>query len=437
METTKNMRILFISSSDIIAGHLASVLKEEGNEVKLFIEDEDRKRDFDGMVDKTDDWEKELDWVGKDGLIVFDDVGHGETQDSLRARGFSVFGGSAEADRLEFDRQYAQEVLREAGLRVLETINFDSIASCKEFLKTYAGPWVIKQNGHALKGINYVSHFEDNRDSISVLDSYEKIGGELENITLQKRAVGVEIGVGRYFNGDDWVGPIEINIEHKRMFPDDLGPNTTEMGTVAWYDDNEQGRLFQETLAKLKPFLRKIEYKGDFEINCIVNEHGIYPLEITPRFGSPIIYLHFEIHDSPWGEFLKAIADGRRFDLRWKKGYGIVLLLAVPPFPYAKKLDTMSLEGAGVFFDGVSAEDLKHICYEGIARTSDGSLHLSDGQGYVLYVTALSERFDEARERAYQLIRKIRVPKGFYRNDIGRKFIEKDLPKLRELGYFE
>lgn len=437
MEITKNMRILFISSSDIIAGHLAYILKQEGNEVKLFIDDEDRKRNFDGMVDKVDDWRQEIDWVGKEGLIVFDDVGYGETQDELRSQGYSVFGGSAEADRLEFDRQYAQVVLRNAGLNVLDTLNFDSIASCREFLKSHAGPWVIKQNGHALKGINFVSSFEDNRDSLSVLDSYERIGGELEDITLQRKAVGVEIGVGRYFNGNDWVGPIEINIEHKRMFPGDLGPSTTEMGTIAWYDDNENNRLFRETLAKLKPVLAEIRYKGDFEINCIVNESGIYPLEITPRFGSPIVYVHFQIHQSPWGEFLKAIADGKSYDLKWRKGYGIVVLLAVPPFPYVKKLDTISLEGAGVFFDGVTDEDSGHIYYEGIARRPSGDLYLSDGQGYVLYSTALADDLEKSKEQAYRIIEKIRVPKSFYRNDIGDKFIEIDCHVLRKLGYID
>lgn len=430
------MKILFVSSSDIIAGHLSCLLKEEGHDVRLFIDDEDRSKDFDGMVKKVTTLKEGLEWIGRNDLIVFDDVGYGSLQDELRRKGYSVFGGSVAADRLEFDRQYAQDVLEKSGLNVLETINFDSLVSCKNFLMTHPGPWVIKQNGHALKGINYVSFFEDNRDSLSVLDSYKRIGGELENITLQKKVVGVEIGVGRYFNGNDWVGPIEFNIEHKRMFPGDLGPNTSEMGTVAWYDDDEKNKLYQETLAKLKPVLQEISFKGDFELNCMVNESGIYPLEITPRFGSPIVYLHFELHESPWGEFLKAIADGKSYALRWKRGYGIVLLLATPPFPYAKKLDEISLEGAGVFFEGVTNSELEHIYFEGVEKRLDGGFYLSDGQGYVAYVTGFSGDFHVAKKLAYELIGKILVPKGFYRDDIGEKFIEKDLPELKKLGYF-
>lgn len=429
------MKIFFVSSSDIIAGHLAYLLKKEGSDVRLFIDDDSRQRNFDGMVDKVATIDEGIDWVKKDGLIIFDDVGYGDLQDELREKGYSVFGGSAAADKLEFDRQYAQEVLKKAGLTILETRNFDSIASCRNFLKVHPGPWVIKQNGHALKSINYVSFFDDNRDSLSVLDSYERIGGELGNITLQRKAIGVEIGIGRYFNGNDWVGPIEFNIEHKRMFPGDLGPSTTEMGTIAWYDDDEENKLYQETLAKLKPALREIQFKGDFELNCMVNERGVYPLEITPRFGSPVIYLHFELHSSSWSEFLRAIADGEPCDLKWRKGYGIVLLLAVPPFPYAKRLDAVSLEGSGVFFDGISDDDFRHIYYEGVARKEDGNLYLSDGQGYVLYVTAVSEDLGQAISQAYSRIEKIWVPKSFYRNDIGKRFIEQDALVLESFGY--
>ena len=92
------MRVLFVSG-ELIAGDVAYRLKQEGCEVKLFIEDKSRGDCFVNMVEKTNDWRKELDWVGKDGLIVFDDVGYGKVQDDLRKKGYTVFGGSKESDR--------------------------------------------------------------------------------------------------------------------------------------------------------------------------------------------------------------------------------------------------------------------------------------------------------------------------------------------------
>ena len=44
------MKVLFISSSNMIAAHLALLMKQEGHDVKLFIDDINRKENFDGLV---------------------------------------------------------------------------------------------------------------------------------------------------------------------------------------------------------------------------------------------------------------------------------------------------------------------------------------------------------------------------------------------------
>jgi len=101
-------RVLFISG-ELIAADLAYTLKKEGCEVRLFIDNKSDKDSFDGMVEKTTNWEDDLGWVGKDGLIIFDDVGYGNIQDKLRSEGYLVIGGSSDGDKLELDREYAQD----------------------------------------------------------------------------------------------------------------------------------------------------------------------------------------------------------------------------------------------------------------------------------------------------------------------------------------
>lgn len=39
------------------------------------------------------------------------------------------------------------------------------------------------------------------------------------------------------------------------------------------------------TLARLEPCLRHAGYAGDIDLNTIVSEAGIWPLEFTCRFG--------------------------------------------------------------------------------------------------------------------------------------------------------
>lgn len=434
------MNILFISN-DLIGGNIAYLLKKEGHNVKLYIDEKKRRGNFTNLVTKTDDWERELDWVGKgkNGLIVFDDVGYGKIQDNLRKEGYSVFGGCKLGDDLELNRQFGKEIFSHYGIKTVPLINIDSVKDAINFVKRNPNAWVVKQNGHSSKSFNYVGVYDDGRDVIDVLENYqENTKYKHSVISLQEKIKGIEIGVGRYFNGEDWMGPIEFNIEHKKLFPGDLGPSTSEMGTLAWYDDNEENKLFLETLAKIKPYLQEIKFKGDFDINCIVNENGAFPLEATPRFGSPIIHLHSEIHKSPWGEFFKACADGQPYDLKWKKGFGLVTLITVPPFPYSQRFQSTSWKGINVYFDPEAEKEMEHVHFEEISlKKEDGEKHyeISDDRGYILYVTAVADTVEEAREKSQKIIDGIHIPKMFYRNDLGIKFINEDQENLKRWGY--
>ncbi len=430
------MRILFISN-DLIGGNLAYLLKQEGHNVKLFIEDSGRYENFDNMIPKTYNWRRELPWIGKDGLIIFDDTGYGEIQEELRKDGYIVFGGSKLGDKMEMDRSYGQKIFKKYGLKTVPLKDFSNAKKAIDFVKKNKKAWVIKQNNHHYsKIVNYIGEFDDGRDVVGMLKNYA-LNSKFKNekISLHEKLKGVEIGVGRYFNGKDWVGPIEFNIEHPRFFPGDVGPMTSEMGTLAWYSDNEENKLYKEILKKIKPYLRKIDFRGDFEINCIVNKTGVYPLEATARLGSPIVHLHSEIHKSPWGEFLYAIAKGENYNLKWEKGFGLVVLVAIPPFPYTERAQKNILYGSNIYMTDFKEEDWKHIHFEEVALKKGSQFYISDTRGYIVYATSIAKTIKEAQKKVYELIDKIYIPKMFYRNDIGNSFLKKNQALLKKWGY--
>ena len=430
------MNILFISHN-LLAGNIARLLKEEGHKVKLYIGNKKAKNCFDYIVEKTEDWRSELDWVGKEGLIIFDDVGYGSTQDKLRKKGFAVVGSSALGEKLEEDREFGMSILKQNGINVPELAHFYDIDEAITFIKKHPKPWVIKDNGKHSKKLSYVSRMEDGRDAVDFLsNALTRKSVNSRGVTLQEKIDGIEIGVGRYFNGQTWIGPIEYNIEHPRLFPGDLGPLTSEMGTLAWFSENEKEILYKNTIAKMGKYLQEINFRGDFEINCIVNEKGIFPLEITPRFGTPIVHLHSELFNFKWGNFLNAVARGEKFTPEYKKGYGVVVLLAVPPFPYQDaKIDNF-LYGINIHFKDLSNEEKSHIHFEEVAkRPNEDQYYIADSDGYVLYVTGEGKTIKEAQEKAYSIASKIVLPRTFYRNDIGTKFANQDQKILKNWGY--
>lgn len=429
------MNVLFVSK-DLSGGDLAYRLKNEGNNVRLFVEDLDCKKSFDGMVEKTDNWEKDIEWVGKEGLIVFDSTGYGKIQDDLRKNGYSVVGGCEMGDKLEHDRQYGQKIFSACGINIVPTESFDSLEEAIAFVKNNKGPWVIKQNGHQDKTCNYVGEFEDGRDVIDVLESYFKNKKKCVPVDLQKRVYGIEIGVARYFNGNDWVGPIEINIEHKDLFAGGVGPKTDEMGTLMWYEKNENNKLFQATLAKLKPYFQEIDFRGDIDINCIVNEGEVFPLELTTRFGWPAIHAQESLHISDWSKFLKAVADGEKYDLKYKDGFAITVLIAVPPFPYKIDNGKYSFRDKTIYFSSELTEDeIRNIHFDEVYKNNKGDFKIAGDSGFVLNVACAGKTIKEIRENVNKIIRKIIIPKKFYRNDIGVKFEQDDWNKLKEWGW--
>jgi phosphoribosylamine--glycine ligase len=433
------MRILFISN-DLIAGNVAYLLRKEGHNVKLYIQEEGRKNNLDNLVKKTPDWKLELGWVGKKGLIVFDDIGYGLYQDSLRKEGYSVFGGSQKGDLLEQDRVMAQNIFSKYNIKTLPIYNFHKINQAIAFIRKNRDVWVVKQNGSASKGVNYVGHFDDSRDVIDILKTYKKNNSHnSEAITLQKKVVGIEIAATRYFNGTDWIGPTLINIEHKKFFPGDIGPTTSEMGTLGWYDPDDNNRLFKDTLSKLEPHLKSINYRGIIDINCIVNERGTFPLEATSRIGSPIVHLQSTLNNSPWSKILSAVAGGKKIDLDYKKEIGVVVVIAIPPFPYSKKIEEHSQINTPIYFhDSITPEQMSNIHFEEISYDKiTKQYYVSDDRGYIVYVTGTGSTPEKARKMAYEIIDMIHIPKMLYRNDIGLKFINESQSRLREWGYIK
>src|SRR3989344_5981100 len=435
----KKQKILFVSR-ELIAGDLAYQLKKEGHNVKLFIENKAYKDCFNGIVDKVDDWKRELKWVGKNGLVIFDDVGYGKIQDALREKGYLVIGGSHDGDRLELDREYGQDILKACGVDAFDFVTKSfGVDVAISFLKKHKGIWALKKNNHD-ESLTYIGEADDGADLISVLQNYKMHTNGSYRYSLQKRVFGIEIAVGRFFNGYDWVGPLVFNIEHKHFGNDDVGPLGGETGTLMWYENDENKKLFQKTLAKLKPHLQKSGYRGYVDINCIVADRDtVYPLEITSRFGSSTNELQSEMHKSPWGEFLLAMAKGESYNLKYKRGFGINVALTVPPFPYITSDKNLSQKGVNFFFKkGFTKENLSHIHFEEVMiekKRGQDNYYIAGNTGYVLYVTGCGSTVRKAREKVYKIIEKIVIPKVFYRTDIGLRFVRKDHKFLRKWGW--
>lgn len=268
------IKFLFVSP-EALSLDLAYQLVREGHEVKFVVLSETEKDVGDGFVDKTlngsERWE-DLAAGGWADVIVFDDVGFGKAADKLRAEGKKVVGGSAYTDRLEVDREFGQNELGKAGVATLPSQNFSNFEEAIKFVHANPARYVIKPSGKAQneKELLFVGQETDGNDVVNVLAHYKKHwAGKIRVFQIQRFAAGVEVAVGAFFNGKDFVRPVNVNFEHKRLFPGDIGPSTGEMGC---YDDRTEvltdrgWKLFKDvgygdTICTLNPSTHVIEYQ--------------------------------------------------------------------------------------------------------------------------------------------------------------------------------
>jgi hypothetical protein len=194
---------------------------------------------------------------------------------------------------------------------------------------------------------------------------------------------------------------------------------------------SERSRLYDETLVKFKTLLAEMGFVGYFDINCIVNARGIYPLEITPRFGYPTINIQMEGVASRWSDFLYALANKQQFALRTQRGFQIGVVVAVPPYPFSDPAAYRRYsEDAVIIFKKAMPTGIHH----GDAKLVEGDWRLAGNSGYALVVTGSGATVEEARRETYNRVRNVIIPNMFYRTDIGERW-HRDGDLLQTWGY--
>jgi phosphoribosylamine--glycine ligase len=421
-------------------GALYLRLVEDGHAVRVSIANPLCQGTLAGMVERSADWRADLAWAreaGRDGIVLFENVsqGRGAVQDALRRDGFNVIGGSAFGDRLENDRGFAQRAMADIGLPTAGVWPFDDAAAALAFLDAHPARYVLKFNGAAASVDNYVGQLDDGGDvraflALKARDPEASAAG----LILMEHLEGVEMGVGAYFDGARFLAPACLDWEHKRFFPGDLGELTGEMGTVVTYA--RTGRFFERTLGRMEGLLRDGGYCGYVNLNTIVNERGIWPLEFTCRFGYPGFAILDPLQRTSWAELFRAMIARDRTAFETAPGFAVGVVLTTPPFPYMRSA-VHDPVGLPVLFRGaLTVEDRRNLHY-GELGLENGTLVTSGNYGYSMVVTGLGDSIAAAKAEAYGRAGRVVIPNLRYRLDIGDRLIAGDYARVERLGLLD
>jgi phosphoribosylamine---glycine ligase len=414
------MRFLGIGDSADLAS-LYLRLIEEGHEVKIFVRHPLCQGTLHGLVERVTDWKSQLGWVreaGDRGCILFENAEprYAQEQDGLRSEGFNVIGGSAYGARLENDRAFAQAVIGGLGLQTAPSFEFDTAAAAEAFVEARPARYVLKYYASARP--SFVGTHPAGKDVLAVLRANRDT---LLRFILMDFIEGVEMGVGAYFNSTNFLAPACLDWEHKRFFPGDLGELTGEMGTIVTYERSKS--FFARTLGKMELLLRENGYCGYINLNTIVNEEGIWPLEFTCRFGYPGYAILESLQAVSWGDLFATMLTQSRLQFETEPGFAAGIVITTPPFPYYRDVLPETI-GMPVIFRGELSEfERSNIHYGEVGLNQEGDMVTTGMSGWTLVVTGRGPTIAQARDRANALADKVLVPNARFRHDIGTRLV--------------
>ncbi len=155
--------------------------------------------------------------------------------DRLRADGRLVFGPGADGARLEGSKGFMKDVLAEADVPTARYGVFDEVGEAVAFLRTLAGPWVVKTDGLAAgKGVLVTDSLEEAEADVAAKLSGESFGDAGRRVVVEEGLTGPECSLLVLCDGTR-IAPLVPAQDFKRIGDGDEGPNTGGMGAYAPY----------------------------------------------------------------------------------------------------------------------------------------------------------------------------------------------------------
>jgi phosphoribosylamine--glycine ligase len=340
--------------------------------------------------------------------------------DNIKKTGFLVFGPSKDAAILESSKAFCKNFFRQNNILTPNFSCFNDPNLAYGFIEKNFNKdvgIVIKAAGLAGgKGVLICKSKEDAKKAIDNI-MIEKIFKDAGNqIVIEEFIKGTELSFMVLTDGENII-PIETARDYKKIYDNDLGPNTGGMGSFS-PSNLITNELKNEIITKIiKPILREMnkinrKYTGCLYAGLIYDREKIYVLEINARFGDPETQSVLFRLTSDIVPIMLEIAEGKikSKELCWDKASSCTVVIASSGYPGAFEknkpiygLDSIKEENVFVFHAGTKKES------NNIVTTS----------GRVLSVVAKGNSLEQARNLAYKSIEKIKFENMYYRKDIG------------------
>ncbi len=213
--------------------------------------------------------------------------------------------------------------------------------------------------------------------------------------------------------------------DFKKAHDGDAGPNTGGMGAICpvpWVDDALMARIRAEVVEPTYAALQRegLDYAGVLYFGLMVTAAGPKILEFNVRFGDPETQVLMPMLPHDLGEVLAAMGT-RSIDRLVVPAAGsdaprAALGVVVAARGYPEKSEI----GAAVQLPG--GDDTVPVFHASTTVDPDGTVRTGGGRCFT--AMGVGSSLAVAAGRAYEAARRVRFEGAWFRNDIGRKFME-------------
>ena len=359
--------------------------------------------DIDGLVEFALKEKIDLTVVGPETTLALG------AADAFEAKGLKIFGPKKAVARLESSKDFAKQIMEKYNVPTGAYKTFDNKEEALAYVNQKGAPIVIKEDGlKAGKGVTVAMKIEEAYEALDI--AFDILGNR---VVIEDYLDGFEFSLIALAHNDKVI-PLEVGQDHKRVFDGDLGPNTGGMGVYSPVKRVTKDIIDASVNEIIRPTLKGLvqeglPFTGFIFAGIMDTKDGVKTIEFNARFGDPEAESILPRMESDLVQLILDIMDEKETPVKWSEKTTCGIVMASEGYPAS------STVGAEI----VIPEGIESQIFHMGTKLEDGKL-LTNG-GRVLIVVGEGNTLQEAKEKAYADIEKIKCDKLFYRKDIGAK----------------
>jgi len=353
----------------------------------------------------------------------------------LQEGGVMVASPTKEAAEIETNKEFMRKLMEKYNIKgSVKCGVFKDVNEVKEFIEMLGGDVAVKPLGlTGGKGVKVAGdHFNTIEEAVEYAkEIIEKGIGSHKKVLIEEKVVGEEFTLQAFCDGST-IYPMPAVQDHKRLLPDDKGPNTGGMGSYSHKsgllpfmtadDYEEAATILQKIIEALKKEGR--EYKGVIYGQFMLTADGPKVIEINARFGDPEAMNVLPILETNFIDICLAMVEEKLSRIKIRFANKSTVCKYVVPKGYGIKPEA----GKEIKVDEKAIKENGGLLFYASVNEENGKIYTTTSRS--LAVVGIADEIDEAEQICERCLRYVEGD-IFIRHDVGkRELIEKRIKHM-------